>query len=127
MGEFTGAGGKVRCVDCSYLAGPRCSKKDSKVAARKRRTCPVYDFKGEYVNRTSPEALHVPYVDKSTRRLVRKMMKLGIVPVSAATEEEPVYKAVPMPRSTATATTLTVGPQQTPTGELTDEPDSSGG
>lgn len=127
MSEFIGGVRRVRCIDCTHLSGIHCSKKDTKVSSRKRRICGVYDFKGEYVNRVSPEALHVPYVDKSTRRLLRKMTRLGIIPVSAATEQEPVYKPVAMPRSTATAGVLSVKPEHVPVGVGQDAPDNSGG
>ncbi len=114
MSEFTGAGNKVRCVDCVSLSGKHCVKKNTGVAPKKKRTCAVYSFKGEYINRTSPEAMYIPYVDQGTRRLIRKMQKLGIVPVAESEGPEGGYKAVPMPRSTATAGVLNVKPQASP-------------
>ena len=111
MGEFTGGTSKVRCVDCNYLLGTRCSKKNNKVSPRKRRSCTIYDFKGEYINRVSPEALRVPYTDKSTQRLLRRMLKLGIIPVTETANQESIYKPILMPQSTATAGILSVKPQ----------------
>ncbi len=114
MSEFTGERNRVRCVDCNYLSGTHCSKKNIKVAPRKRRTCAVYGFKGEYTNRTSPEAMYIPYVDGSTRRLLRKMIKMGIVPVAHSPENDSQYKGIPMPRTTATAGVLSVKPEHVP-------------
>lgn len=78
MSEFEGGKVKVRCVDCTKLSGSRCSLKGSKVSAKKRRTCSKYDFKGEFSNRVSPDAVYLPYVDPKSRRILNKLMKLGL-------------------------------------------------
>ncbi len=114
MPEFTGEAGRVRCVDCTSLSGKHCARKNTSVAPKKRRTCSVYTFKGEYVNRTPPETMYLPYVDKGTRRLIRRMQRLGIIPVAESPDQEGGYKAVPMPRSTATAGVLNVKPEAAP-------------
>jgi len=106
MGEFTGGGTKVRCVDCTHLSGTRCARKAAPVSPKKRRICGVYDFKGEYVNRTSPQAMYMPNVDKSVQRLLRKLLRNNIIPVPAAGKE---YKQFEMPKSTATAGVLQYG------------------
>jgi len=114
MTEFAGATIRVRCVDCVSLSGKHCVRKNISVSPKKKRVCGVYTFKGEYANRTSSETMYLPYIDKSTRRLIRKMQRLGIVPVANSSEEESGYKAVPMPRSTATAGVLSVKPEASP-------------
>lgn len=114
MSEFVGGGSRVRCVECTHLSGGSCSFKKTKVTPKKRRICDAYNFKGEYVNRTSPEAMYTPYVDGNTRRLIQKMIKLGIVPVGQDLEANQRYKptnlrsekfdgCLEMPKSTATA------------------------
>ncbi len=108
MGEFTGGAVKVRCIDCDHLSGKQCARKKTSVVPKKRRTCTLYDFKGEYINRTPAEAMRVPYMDKSTRRLLRKMVNLGVIPVAESSDAEGSYKRIPMPRSTATAGVLGV-------------------
>jgi len=79
MSKFEG-GNKVRCVDCSRLSGAVCSAKGSKVSIKKRRSCGRYVFGGEFVNRCSADAVYVPHVDPKTRRLMRKLMKMGVLP-----------------------------------------------
>jgi hypothetical protein len=111
MSEFKGSAYKVRCIDCVHLVGKRCSRKKTSTSPKKRRVCSLYGFKGEYENRTSPEALRVPYVDKNTRRLLRHMSELGIVPVTEAPDPSQGFKTFPMPRSTATAGVLDVKEQ----------------
>ncbi len=101
MGEFTGSNCRVRCTDCSHLSGHTCSKKNSKVALRKRRTCAVYSFKGEYENRESMPGRYIPTLDKKSRRFLKRMYELGISPVTQ--DEKSGYKKLPMPQSTATA------------------------
>ena len=102
MAQFTG-GRKVRCTDCTKLSGKSCSVKQVKVSLKKRRLCDLYEFKGEYANRTPVDAMYVPHVDKKTRKLMKKLMDLGVVPVQ---------DGVPMPSSTATAGVLGVQAQQ---------------
>lgn len=120
MSEFLGNSNRVRCIDCVSLTGKHCSKKNIKVSLRKRRICNVYDFKGEYINRISPEAMRVPYTDKKTRRLLRKVLNSDIVPVVESSDGiyKPAFgtqgtdKALVMPRSTATAKVLTTKEKQ---------------
>ncbi len=108
MNEFTGGAVKVRCIDCAHLSGKQCARKKTSVVPKKRRTCTLYAFKGEYINRTPAEAMRVPYMDKSARRLLRKMVNLGVIPVAESPDAEGSYKRIPMPRSTATAGVLGV-------------------
>ncbi|MBD3261593.1 MAG: hypothetical protein GF334_07930, partial [Candidatus Altiarchaeales archaeon] len=111
MSEFNGAAHKVRCVDCTKLSGNHCSIKKIKVSPKKKRLCSVYEFKGEYENRTPPEARYMPYVSKNTRRLLKKLMNLGVLPVSSDPGQVAPYGA-PAPgsfQSTATAPIASVG------------------
>lgn len=106
MSQFTGATFKVRCVDCTKLNNGRCQSKNSSVAPRKKRTCTAYEFKGEYTNREPAGAVRVPFVDKNTRRLMRKLSRLGVTPISD--------KGAPnLPfQSTATAGVVSTGEPQ---------------
>ena len=122
MSEFTGSGNRVRCVDCVHLVGIRCARKRAKVKPRKRRNCAIYNFRGEHVNRTTPEAMRVPYVDKSTRRLVKRMADLGIVPVAESPDSGGSFKPLPMPRSTATAGVLNIEQREEASGFTKDAP-----
>lgn len=111
MSEFKGAAYKVRCADCIKLSGNHCSVKKIKVSPKKRRTCGIYEFKGNYENRTSPEASYIPYVNKNTRRLLKKLMKLGVMPVpSDPTTVEP-YSSTGLSsfQTTATSPIVSVG------------------
>lgn len=130
MSEFTGSGVKVRCTDCTHLSGTHCVRKKTKVGPKKHRTCNVYDFKGEYVNRTSPQAMYIPNVSKSTRRLLRKMFEAGIL---TARGDPDSTKTFSMPKSTATAGVLQYGAPEhvgeqavSPGSEEEDESDNSG-
>lgn len=130
MSEFGGGKVKVRCVDCTHLSGRHCGLKDAKVSPKKHRTCGVYNFKGEYVNRTSPPAMYIPNLDKYTQRTIRKLVQANIFPVA---EDGRGFKRIEMPRSTATAGVLTTGDPRGPEGqeilpptEGQDEQDSSG-
>jgi hypothetical protein len=80
MSQFEG-GNKVRCADCSRLAGNRCGAKNTKVSVKKRRKCDTYVFKGQYENRQPSEATYVPYTDKKIRKMIKRLIKLGIMPV----------------------------------------------
>lgn len=146
MSQFTGSNTKVRCVDCSHFSGSLCSKKNTKVAPRKRRVCAVYGFKGEYENREAIPGRYMPSLDKKTRRFLKRMYQMGISPVvqeeEGVREGEGAYKRLPMPASTATAKILgttemedpamyqQVGPfieQDSAAPEDEDAPDNSGG
>jgi hypothetical protein len=103
MSEFSGSTSKVRCVDCTRLQGNICSAKKVKVAPKKRRSCGSYSFSGEYENRTSLDSMYIPYVDKKTKKLFRKLSELGIIPVSAEEEANltPEERTIIVPFSTA--------------------------
>lgn len=88
MSQFNG-GNKVRCIDCSRLNGTTCSAKSTSVAVKKRRTCSQYKFKGEYENSTPLPSVYVPHVDKATKRLMKKLMKMGVMPMQG-TRPHPV-------------------------------------
>ena len=101
MSQFQGSNTRVRCIDCARLDGNTCLAKRGTVAPKKRRTCGQYQFKGEYVNRTSAEGIYIPPVDKKTKRMINKLLRLGIVPVSG--NSQPVVlgpDGVPMERRT---------------------------
>jgi hypothetical protein len=119
MSTFEGGKTRVRCVDCVRLSEDgRCSSKEASVAPRKRRSCASYQFKGEYVNRTAVQGTYVPYMDKKTQRIVRRLLELGVVPVrenSPPTFNTPdvsplTKQVVSAPRSTATPQLLGVEP-----------------
>ncbi len=80
MSEFEGGKVKVRCVDCTRLVGTKCGVKRAKVSVKKRRTCNKYNFKGEYENRDPLDATYMPHMDSNTRRMLKKLMKLGVMP-----------------------------------------------
>jgi hypothetical protein len=105
MSQFTGEGRRIRCIDCLHLQGKTCvGRKDTPtVSPKKKRNCTTYDFKGEYQNSTPPESVYVPHVDPKTRQLMKKLMKLGVVPVSDEDLRESGMKRIAMPASTATA------------------------
>ncbi len=104
MSQFTG-GRRVRCVDCLHLQGNQCTgRKDTPtVSPKKKRDCGVYSFKGEYKNSTPLEAVYVPYIDPKTRQIMKKLMKLGVVPVSDEEIRETGMRRLEIPASTATA------------------------
>ena len=113
MSQFNGGANKVRCVDCSNLSGNMCDKKNISVSPKKRRACGVYAFKGEYENRTPAHSIYIPPVDKATRKMIKRLMELGIIPVredgSLAFHPDGSVltpQTVTMPQSTATASVL---------------------
>ncbi len=111
MSQFEGSALKVRCIDCTSLAGNRCSAKNTKVAPKKRRICSQYHFKGEYENRTPANSVYIPYVDKKTRKYIQNLLQMGVVPIAedGSVETKDGFakvKTLPMPRSTATVTAL---------------------
>ena len=118
MNEFAGNKLKVRCVDCTHLSGTRCVPKKVKVSPRKRRMCRSYQFTGAYDNRTPAESMYIPHVDQKTRQMIRKLLKLGITPVSEADlmqeagREFQKVKTLQMPASTATAGIITEQPAE---------------
>ena len=81
MAQFEG-GNKVRCADCTKLSGKTCTAKNTAVAIKKRRACGQYNFAGEYVNNTPLPTTYMPPVDKKAERLMRKLMKMGFLPMT---------------------------------------------
>lgn len=81
MSEFKG-GNKVRCVDCTKLSGKTCTAKNTSVSVKKRRLCGQYDFAGEFVNSTPLPATYVPHVDKKTKQLMKRLQKMGVMPMT---------------------------------------------
>ncbi len=79
MSTFNGDGLKVRCIDCTHFSGKKCATKNVKTSAKKRRTCNLYKFKGSFENREPAVALYIPYVSPQTRKLQKKMEKLGVI------------------------------------------------
>jgi hypothetical protein len=112
MAEFKG-GNKVRCADCTKLSGKTCTAKSTTVSVKKRRSCGQYNFAGEYVNSTPLPATYVPHVDKKTKQLMKKLMKMGVLPATgqrpAPTIKSEIYEQEKAPinpaafQSTATA------------------------
>ena len=113
MSQFVGSKNKVRCIDCTKLLLGKCAAKNVLVSPKKKRACTIYEFKGEYDNRTPASAIYSPYMDKKTRKAINRLINLGINPVnvySAGSNPEGYKKtkSLPMPASTATATHLGV-------------------
>lgn len=104
MSEFKGSS-KVRCIDCVNLQDRFCSAKDTTVAPRKKRVCGSYEFTGIYQNRTPLPVSPVPYVDKSTRRMIKKLLSLGILQVRPDGTVS-AKQQIEVPQSTATAAVL---------------------
>ena len=104
MSQFTG-GRRVRCIDCLHLQDNRCTGKKGTptVSPKKKRSCGTYDFKGEYQNSTPLESVYVPHIDPATRKLMKKLMKLGVVPVSDEDLRNEGMRRIAVPASTATA------------------------
>ncbi len=109
MSQFTG-GRRVRCIDCLHLQGNQCigRKNTPTVAPKKKRACGTYSFKGEYHNSTPLEAAYLPYIDPKTKKLMKKLMKLGAVPVPDKDLQEGGMRKIAMPASSATASLLGV-------------------
>lgn len=119
MAQFKGSNSKVRCIDCLNLEDTRCAAKDAQVAPKKRRVCSVYKFKGEYENRNPAEVLHLPTMDRKTRKMIERLIKMGVVPVSedGTVETREGFartKQLPMPQSTATAAIVGTRQQDDP-------------
>lgn len=119
MSQFEGGKGKVRCVDCTKLSGNRCTAKDTKVSPKKRRNCGVYEFKGEYENRTPAEAVYIPHMDKKQIKMIKRLLEMGIIPVSDEGDVEVQdgfarTKSLPMPATTATASLVGVRSEEDP-------------
>lgn len=118
MAEFKGSSNKVRCADCTKLSGKQCTAKGAKVSPRKRRVCPTYEFKGEFENRTPLDSVYVPHMDKKTRKMLKKLMKLGLTAPNPRSMNNPDESVIIEPTpgqivlpwgTTATATTIKEG------------------
>lgn len=119
MGQFKGSNTRVRCVDCVKLDGTHCTAKDASVSPKKHRVCSAYVFKGEYENRTPAKGVYLPPMDKKTQRMIKKLLKMGVVPVAddGSVDMKGGYartKNLPMPATTATAALLGIKPQDDP-------------
>lgn len=112
MSQFQGSTVRVRCADCAKFSEGRCLAKDASVAARKRRTCTAYVFKGEFQNRTPLESVYFPPVDKKTRKMIQKLIALGVVPVAGNQPVAVGPDGVPMVKQTVVVppTTATTNP-----------------
>ena len=107
MAQFEG-GNQVRCIDCTKLSGSHCNAKNVKVKTKKKRACTMYNFKGEYENRVPCASIYMPPIDKKTRKMIKKLLEMGVVPVAedGSVEMKDGFartKSLPMPLSTATA------------------------
>ena len=113
MSKFEGGTLRVRCVDCTKLSANQCIVKGAKVSPKKRRTCSIYEFKGEFENREPLPAIYFPPVDKKTEKMIKKLLKMGVVPVADGGDvsidkdgrivQEQKFE---MPKSTATASVV---------------------
>lgn len=106
MGKFEGNKFQVRCTDCTKLSGNRCIAKDTKVKPKKKRICTIYNFKGKYENSTPIDTIYIPYIEKKTIRLMKKLMKMGVLQTNIGETQQvggfEKVKTLPMPVSTAT-------------------------
>ncbi len=127
MSQFTGGKLKVRCVDCTKLSTNHCTAKNIKVAPKKKRLCTQYNFKGEFENRTPSEAVYMPHVDQKTRKMIKRLLNTGIIPVSAdgsmpIKDRFSHIKTLPMPATTATSPLIQI---ENPEGTLASETETS--
>ncbi len=104
MSQFEG-GNKVRCIDCTKLSGKTCTAKNTSVSVKKRRSCGLYQFRGEYANSTPLPATYVPHVDKKTKQLLKKLIKMGVMPMTGdrpvPTIKSDIYEKANAPVNTA--------------------------
>lgn len=108
MSRFEGTGIKVRCIDCTKLSekGNECTVKKTKVAHKKRRLCTLYEFKDSFSNRKPLDSIYLPPVDNKTMKMIKKLMKMGVMPVPGDKDPGAVSKQLEsfqMPKTTATA------------------------
>ncbi len=115
MSKFEGGPRRVRCIDCTKLSGNQCTAKSAKVVPKKRRTCSTYLFKGVFENREPLPAVYFPPVDKKTEKMIKKLLKMGIVPVAesgdvAIDKDGRIIQKqkFEMPKNTATASVVGV-------------------
>jgi len=119
MSQFEGGKSRVRCVDCTKLSGTQCSAKGTKVSPKKRRVCPSYEFKGEYTNRVPADAVYMPHMDSKTRKMIKRLLKMGVIPVAddGSVDMRDGFartKTLPMPATTATASLVGAQTQEDP-------------
>lgn len=109
MSQFQGSITRVRCADCNKFSAGRCLAKGSSVAARKRRTCTAYVFKGEFQNRTTLESVYFPPVDKKTQKMIQRLISLGVIPAAGNDTPEVAIGSdgVPMVKQTVVVPTTT--------------------
>lgn len=120
MSQFEGSKLKVRCTDCTKLSGTHCVAKNTKVTPKKKRLCGVYEFKGEYDNRTPAESIYLPHVDKKTLKMLKRLAKLGVLPVSdegTIETHDGFYKqkTLPIPATTANTELVEIKETEDPT------------
>lgn len=116
---------KVKCKNCDNIIRRNyCRVKQIAVDRNKSLECDLFAIK---VKRPPSEPMYVPSVDKKTRRLIQKLVRMGIVPVAEdGTAEVQVdkrgnlYKKVilEVPKSTATAGILGTVGQDTPSPDI---------
>ncbi len=111
MSQFEGNKLKVRCIDCTKLSGNNCTAKNVVVSPKKKRLCSLYEFRGAYENRTPAPSVYMPHVDQKTRKMIKRLLNLGVVTVaedgSRIIQDDFVHtKTLPMPSTTATASVL---------------------
>jgi len=119
MSQFEGGKFKVRCIDCTKLSGSHCGAKNTKVSPKKKRLCSQYDFKGEYVNPVPCASVYMPPIDKKTRKMIKRLLEMGVVPVAddGSVEVQDGFartKSLAMPASTATASLVGVKQKEDP-------------
>jgi hypothetical protein len=100
MSKFEG-GNKVRCIDCTKLSGKTCTAKSTSVSVKKRRSCSMYQFSGEYTNSTPLPATYTPHVDKKTKQLMKKLMKMGVIPMDGKRPTAAAPYGIDAPEPTA--------------------------
>lgn len=116
MSHFEG-GNKVRCIDCTKLSGKTCTAKNTSVSVKKRRSCGVYQFSGEYVNSTPLPATYLPHVDKKTKKLLKKLAKMGVMPMTGdrptPTIKSDIYEQANVPGNIAAFSTTATSQRPT--------------
>jgi hypothetical protein len=60
-------------------------------------------FKGEYSNSTPLESVYVPYIDPKTKKLMKRLARLGVVPGTGREMKEAGAGRLVIPTSTATS------------------------
>jgi hypothetical protein len=120
MSQFEGGKFKVRCIDCTKLSGSHCEAKNTTISPKKKRLCGQYNFKGEYENSTPAESIYIPHVEKKTLKMLKRLAKLGVLPVSdegTIETHDGFYKqkTLPIPATTANAELVEIKETEDPT------------